>query len=208
MGHVKSQLWWLLAEDSLGLPRAKAHLLSGAGSRPLALAAPRRGQWGPGRAGAATRAQPRAPRARSPRRSRCSGPGERGRGKRPRALGGGRRSPRGRAASGFLLEPVSGAAAGGPGHVMPGPGGGQAEIQRQPAGAERGGRPPPRAQPARPRSAASAPPPRAARAAPPPGVGRFGRSCPAPAARSGRPRAGRGGSASLGRRRLRDSTSG
>ncbi|XP_074215860.1 rho guanine nucleotide exchange factor 28 isoform X1 [Camelus bactrianus] len=86
---------------------------------------------------------------------------------------------------------------------MPGRGGGQAGIQWQPAGAERAGRPPRRAQLPRPGSAASTPPPGSGLAAPPPGVGRLGRVSRAPAARSGRPPAGRGSSASLARGRLR-----
>lgn len=91
-----------------------AHLLSGAGSRPLT----------PVGSGARGRRHPGAtsrPRSRSLSRSWCWEPGEGGPGERPPAAGGGRRSPRGTAASGFLLEPVSGAAAGRPGHVMPDP---------------------------------------------------------------------------------------
>lgn len=142
-----------------GPPWGPARLPPEAGSQPLAQAAARRSWWGPGRHG------DRHPRAISCARAGSSGPSRRsGPGREVRA-GGGWRSPRAWAASGFLLEPVSGAAAGGPGHVMPGPGGRQAGIQRQPAGVERAGRPPQRAQPARPGSAAWAPPLLAGRAA-------------------------------------------
>lgn len=171
-----------------------AHLLSGAGSRPLTLVGSRaRGCRHPG---ATSR-----PRSRSLSRSWCWGPGEGGPGERPAAAGGGRRSPRGTAASGFLLEPASGAAAGRPGHVMPDP---AAAGRRGASGASSAAG---AASPAPERGLGSAPS-RWPGAPQPPGVGRWGRVSPARAARSGRPRAGRGGSASLGRRRLRGCSSG
>lgn len=100
--------------------------------------------------------------------------------------------------SGFLLEPVSGAAAGGPGHVMPGPGGGQAgdPVAAGRRGASGGGTSRGRRQPGQERGRGSAPSSLAA-AVPPPGVGSFGRAFPAPGAlRQGAgaaPRSGCGG---------------
>lgn len=154
---------------------------------------------GPGSSGGATGTRPRPPptpqgRA-SLRPSLRSGTGEGRRG----ALGGGWRRQRGRAASGFVLEPVAGAAAGGPGHVMPGPGGGQAGIQWQPAGAEGAGAAQAAGAASRLRERARGSAPSAlAPALRPPGVGSFGESLASSGrrrwagARSTRPRAGRG----------------
>lgn len=151
------------------------------------------------------------PRRAAPASARLCAPG-RGRAAEARREGGWRRQ-RGRAASGFVLEPVAGAAAGGPGHVMPGPGGGQAGIQWQPAGAAGAGaaRAAGAASRLRERARGSAPS-ALAPASRPPGVASLGESLPGSGRRRRRRRGpgrvpdalgqGAGCSASPGFRRL------
>lgn len=135
-----SQVWWLLADGSLRLSGPTYYLSGSDGSPPSPGGAKARPVGAPERAGAA-RAQPRPPLAPQGRASlrppRSSVPWEGNRGEpaaAPRREGAGGDGAVG--VSGFLQEPVSGEAAGGPGHVMPGPGGGQA---RDPVAAGRRG---------------------------------------------------------------------